>query len=674
MKVFRKLLNNVEENYVTIISISLIVLIILAVYWQDLSILFNEALNSEAVSYIVLIPLLASYLVYRKRDLVKGSLALERLRGKARIISVSDFVGVAICLAAFLVYWYGSYSFTPLEYHVVSLVIFIIGVTLILTSLKTLLILLFPIAFLVFLVPPPSSIISSAGGILASINTQGSYNLLKIVGLPVSLSEKFGAPIIALNTTPTPTEFGVFQASSGVYSLLTFTTFAIFLIYITRGSLAKRAFLFVLGFLILPVLNITRISIIVSAAYFFGQEVSDIFHAFSGWLLIFFGIFLLLIIGEKILHLQIYRSSKEVSPCSDCNNGFQSLGAFCSSCGKFLKTAQTRIPKRFWLKAFALLVGSYLLLVSISAPVFAVAQGLSLSNSPEENINAFPEVAGYRLQFLYRDSNYERIAGQDLSLVYAYLPPNSSKLPVYLLVGVATSIQNLHNWEDSLIAWQIGRGLPPLVDLLESSDVQITENPRIIARYLVFNHPSNYTYVAIYWFQRANFKFGLTVEPRYVRINLLYLATNPNDAPALKEELITIGQSVAAYWEPLQVQSLVSIGIPMTQFLLGSVVFAGVFIQTSQYALEQRKKRTNLKMFEKLASENEKALYQTLNDLSQKTKETTTENVASAFENATGSAVKTDELIKMLNNLQRHGIIKIDIININDQPLLVWKP
>ena len=675
MKVISKLLDNARIFHLQIISISLVILTILAVYWQDLAILFNEALNSEAVSYIILIPLLVSYLFYRKRELVKGSLALEKLRSKATVISVSDFVGIALCLTAFLVYWYGSYTFTPLEYHIVSLVIFIAGATLILTSLKTLLILLFPIAFLVFLVPPPSNVINSAGGMLAHVNTQGSYNLLKIAGLPVSLSDKFGAPVIALNTAPVPTEFAVYQASSGVYSLLAFTTFAIFLIYITRGSLVKKAFLFALGLLVLPVLNIVRISIIIAAAYFFGQTVSDIFHTFSGWLLIFFGIFLLLIVGEKILHLQISRGQKEVSPCADCNNDFQSLGAFCSSCGKFLKTAQVRISKKFWLKAIALLVGSFLIAVSIQAPAFAVTKGLAFSNSsPESNVNAFPEIDSYRLQFLYRDTTYEKVAGQDASLVYAYFPVNRSTLPVYLLVGVSTSVSNLHNWEVSLIAWQIAQGLPPLANLLESSDIQLTENPRIVARYLVFKHPSNYTYVALYWYQRTMFKTGLTVEPRYMRINLLYLTTNPNDAPTLKEELITMGQSITTYWEPLQVQSLVSIGIPMQQFLLGSAVFATVFIQTSQYALEQKKKKTNLKIFEKFASENEKALYQTINELSQKTKETTTKNVASAFENATGRAVKTDGLIEMLNNLEKHGIIKTDITNINDQPILVWKP
>ncbi len=169
-------------------------------------------------------------------------------------------------------------------------------------------------------------------------------------------------------------------------------------------------------------------------------------------------------------------------------------------------------------------------------------------------------------------------------------------------------------------------------------------------------------------------KSGLKVEPRYVRINLLILTTNPNDAPKLIEKLQTIGKSIAAYWEPLRVQSLVSLGIPLQQFLLGSAVVVAIFVQTSQYALEERKKRTNLKIFEKLASPKEELLYQTIKELSQKTKETTTQNIASAFEKATGKAAKQDELTHMLNNLEKHGIINVDILNILDQPRLVWKP
>jgi len=792
MEAFRKPLESARNFHLPIISISLIILTILVVYWQDLSILFNEALHSEAVSHIIFIPFLVSYLIYRKKELVKASLALENFREKTILTSVGEIIGIAFCLTAFLLYWYGSYTFYPLEYHIVSLIIFIMGVTLILTNAKALVILIFPIMFLAFLLPPPSNIIYTVGGFLANVNTQGSYSLLKFAGLPVSLSYKLGAPVIALNISPKPMEFAVYQASSGIYSLLAFTTFAIFLVYITRGSIIKKVALFACGLLILPILNIIRISIIVSVAYGLGLEMAEIFHTFSGWLLIFCGILLLLFIGEKFLHLQLFGGSKEISSCSECNDSLKKREPFCFSCGKFLKTPHVRISKSFWIKVTALLIGSYLVTVSIQAPAFAFAPGLVsnhtvnaswstlksgyaisfnfhgtdifpgtyvtvtagtldsstlqvtfrwlrpnatvarevmmpvFTNGTTEQWNNgttaliryamdfyTPDVGGeweiqaffqdstgrhrakledvikiradplktddekvYRLQFLYRDVNYERVAGQDASLMYAYLPPpDSSASRVYVIMGVATSISNLHNWEVSLIAWQISRGLPPLASLIESEDVQLTENPRIIARYLVFQHPSNYTYVAIYWYQKALFRTGLTVESRYIRINLLILTKNSNDYSKLKEELMTMGQDIEDSWEPLRVQSLVSVGIPLQQFLLGSTVVAAIFVQTSQYALKERKKRTSLKIFEKLASSKEKLLYQIIKELSQKTKETTTQNIASAFEKATGEPpVKLKELIHMLKNLEKHEIINADIINILNQPRLVWRP
>lgn len=652
------------------------VLVVLIVYWQDLSILLNEGLRGEAVGHIIIVPFLVSFLLYRKRKLVQASLELERLRGRRKLVSVSDFVGAALCLTAFLLYWYGSYTFYPLEYHVASLIIFIMGLTLILTNMKTLRILIFPIMFLAFLMPPPSTVIYSAGGLLATVNTQGSYALLRTAGLPVSLSYNYGAPIIALNMESKSIEFAAYQASSGLYSLIAFSMFATFLVYITSGSLGRRITLFVLGLLVLPIINIIRISIIVSVAYWLGEEIAmNIFHTITGWLLIFGGILLLLLTGEKILHLKIFGVSMQAWSCSQCRESLKKRESFCMSCGKLPKTTRMRISKVFWIKAVAVFFVSFLVTFSVQAPAFAFAPGLTVSDSnPQMNTNVFPNITDYRLHFLYRDVRYEKVAGQDVSLVYAYLPQNTSTLPVYVIVGVANSISNLHNWEVSLIAWQTAQGLPPLASLIDAGDLQLTENPRIIAHYLVFLHSSNYTYVALYWYQTALFKNGLTVEPRYVRINLLVLTTNPKDSSKLMVHLQGMGKKIAVFWEPLAVQSLVSIGIPVQQFLLGLAVVGAVFVQTSEYALEQRKKGSNLKIFEKFATQNEKLLYKTIIKLCQETKETTSRNIASALEKATGQVVKPNELSGLLKNLEEHGLIKADITNSVNQPKLVWKP
>ena len=673
MKTFQKLTGSIRKFYIPIISVSLVILTISIVYWQDLAILINEAVQNEAVSHIILVPLLASFLIYRKRELVKASLNMKRLKGKAEVLSSSEVTGLAICLFAFILYWYGSYSFYPLEYHIASLITFVIGITLLLFNTKTLMALILPILFLIFLIPPPSTVTFSLGALLGNFNAQATYTLLKIAGIPIALSSKYGPPTIIINNLEQPLEFAVDLPCSGIYSIVAFTMFAAFLMYVIHGSFTKKIALIALGFLMLPILNILRISLIVSVAYGFGEATAmTLFHILSGWLLIFIGILLILIIAEKLLHLQIFGSTNKTVLFPTCDHNQKDTQDFCPKCGKFHKSRQTGLPKRFWIKITALLLASYLVTLSIQAPAFAFAQGLTIGN-PETSTEVFPEVADYQLKFLYRDHNFEKISRQDASLLYAYISQNISNPTIYVLVGVASSITNLHSWEVCLVTWQQAHGNWPLVNVLKSKDIQIMQNPPITARYFVFEHPDNYTQVTLYWYQKALFKTGLTIEPRYTRISLIILTKTLDNSFQLEQKLLSMGQSITTYWEPLKAQSLISLGIPTMQVLLASTILFAVIIQTTQYTGKWKIKKTNLKIFEKLGSPEEKQLYQTLKELSQKIRETTTQNIASAFEKATGKAVKLNDLIKMLDNLEKHGIINADLINILDEPRLVWK-
>ena len=674
MKAFQEITESLRRFYLTIVSIFLIVLTILIVYWQDLSILINEAAQNDAVSHIILVPPLAFFLIYRKRELVKASVAIERLKGKTEVLSPSEVTGLALCLFAFLLYWYGSYSFYPLEYHISSLITFVIGITLMLFNAKTLTALLFPILFLIFLIPPPSTVTFSLGALLGNFNAQATYALLKIAGIPTILSAKYGPPTIIIDNLEQPLEFAVDLPCSGIYSIVAFTMFAAFLMYIIHGPFTKKIALIALGFLMLPILNILRISLIVSVAYGFGEATAmTLFHIFSGWLLIFIGILLVLIIAEKLLHLQISGGTNKAVSFPKCDHNLKSTRDFCANCGKFQKSHHQSLPKKFWIKITAILLASYLVTLIIQAPVFAFAQGLTITSpSPETITDVFPEVADYQLKFLYRDHNFEKISRQDASLLYAYISQNISNPTIYVLVGVATSITNLHSWEVCLVTLHQAHGWP-LVNVLESKDIQIMQNPPITARYFAFEHPDNYTQVTLYWYQKALFKTGLTIEPRYTRISLIILTKTPNNSPQLEQRLLHMGQSITMYWEPLKAQSLISLGIPTMQGLLASTILFAIIIQTTQYTRKWKRKKINLKIFEKLGSPEEKQLYQTLKELSQKTKETTTQNIASAFRKTTGKAVNLNDLIKMLNNLEKHGIINTDLINTLDEPRLVWK-
>ena len=677
MKKLKRALTKVKTYYLHIVAASLILLLIFLVYMRDLEILINEAFNTEALSHVLLIPLLVGFLLYSKRDLFKASLALGKLRKQPKGKFVDELIGLSLCLVAFLIYWYGSYTFYPLEYHLLSLPIFIAGVMLILFNLKPLKTIILPILFLFFLIPLPNEIMSTLGGTLANFNTQASYALLKPLGLPVTLSTSYGAPTILLTTSAgQQTSFTIDLPCSGIYTFIAFAMFATFLALIVSTSLLKKILIFVTGFFIFEILNIIRITTIISAAYLFGEEVAMlIFHTAAGLLLTFVGMLLTLFASEKILKVQFFSKTKETAPCSKCKISLRRFENFCLNCGKFFNSFKWKPSQSFWAKLIILFLGCSIVTFSVNAPVFAIAQEtIEVKSTWENATEILPQIPSYNLKFLYRDVNYERIAKQDASLTYAYFPANTSRpIKIYALVGVANSISNLHSWEVCLISWQTAQGRYPLVSVLDSKDIELLEGVPIIARYLVFKNQQNYTQMTLYWYEKATFQTGITVQQKYVRISLIILTRNSTNYQQYEPELLDFGKTIASYWEPIKRQSLISLGIPAQQTLLLLSVAIIIVTKTTQYTNEWRKRTNNLKIFNNLASSEDKLLLQTVTELCKEQKALTTRDINFAVKRKLRKFMKVERLVERLNHLQEYGFIKMDIISNNDKPVLVWK-
>ena len=659
-----------------ILSVLLLLLTITIIYWRDFEILANEALQTESSTHIILIPFFTAYLLIKRKDIVSATQSLEKPRKKPKYLD--EVVGVALCLVAFLLYWYGSYTFYPLEYHLLSLPIFIAGTTAILFNFKILRVLLFPILFLLFLIPPPAEIIYTIGGALANFSTQASYTILKTLGLPVILETSYGPPTITITTPNQPMYFAIDLPCSGIYSLIAFIMFATFLAYIATAPYHKKAGLFALGFIVFTAMNILRITTIISIGYFFGEEVAMlIFHNFAGWLLILTGMLLTLLLSEKLLKIQISTTPQPTPTCPTCTPTPPTTAAFCPTCerhlGSFKKPSQ-----QFWAKLLLLLLSSYIVTLTIQAPTFAIAQGpsvLIMETGWDIATNIFPQIPDHQLKFLYRDTSYERIARQDASLLYAYFPNNITQPTVYVDVNIATTISNLHNWEVCLITWQTAQGNYPLVTVLDQRDTQLLPDTPIIARYLVFESPSpsNYTQVTLYWYEKAAFHMGLTVEQRYVRISLIILTRNSTNYPAYEETLLTFGETVAAHWEPLKDQSLISLGIPMQQTLLALAIAFIAITKTAEVTNEWRKKTSNLKLFNRFATPTERLLLQTIQRLNEERKPATTKTIATTLA-LKGKPTPKHKLADSLSRLKEYGLIKRDLVDIQGIPTLVWKP
>jgi exosortase len=666
-----------RNHYQLALAFALVLASILVVYGNDFAILANEAIQNEALSHILLLPFLIGFLLYLKKDAVKASTAIGKHGRRTNVKYLNELLGVVLCLVAFLLYWYGSQTFYPLEYHILSLPIFVAGVTLILLNPRALRALIFPILFLLFLVPLPATLLYTLGGGLANVNTQVSYSILKTAGLPITLSSSYGSPTILMTSASgQPVNFAVDIACSGIYSLVAFAMFATFLAFLAKTSLFKKLLLFVIGFVVFTLLNITRIMGIVIAGYSFGEEAALLLHSFAGIVLIFIGMLLLLGFSDKILKIPMMTKTQELPPCPKCKKNKSHLTNFCQNCGRFLGKHPRLISKGLFIKLLLLLLGCSIVVLTIRAPTFATAQDsieLSSSGNLQSATSVFPEISDHKLTFLYRDTEYETLASQDISLVYGYFPTNISKPVVYALVGVSSSISNLHNWEVCFVTMETAQGQSPLVNVYDQRDIQLLQDPPLIAKYIVFDSPDNYTQVTLYWYEKATFKSGLTVEQKYVRISLIILTQNSANYKQFEQDLLPIGQNIAAVWKPLETQALISLGVPAQQALLAvSVAFLGITI-TTHYFSEQRKASNNSKLFNNFASPKEKRLLQTISELAKKKKNITTNDILEKRPKRGRGAISTKQVLHILNVLDEYGLIKRKLVYIENNPVLVWR-
>ena len=66
-----------RANTVLALKISTLVFGIIILYLQDLSMAFRDALYNESTSYILLVPLIFAYLIYRKRKMLRTAISIE---------------------------------------------------------------------------------------------------------------------------------------------------------------------------------------------------------------------------------------------------------------------------------------------------------------------------------------------------------------------------------------------------------------------------------------------------------------------------------------------------------------------------------------------------------------------------------------------------------------------
>ena len=660
------------------IKIGTVVAATIALFSQDLIMIFNDAFRSEITSHILAVPFIFAYIIYRKRKMLRAVVPLDAQNQPKETKHLPTIAGILLFTIAILLYWYGSYTFTPLEYHALALPIFTAGLTLIIFNYQTLRQLAFPIAFSALLMPPPSEILYGLGATLSVISAEASNTIINALGITSTLLSEYGNPIVQIqraNGTTIPFEINI--ACSGVYSLIGFIIFALFVTYIIRDKLWKKATIFAIGLILIYILNIARITIILLIGYGYGEELAlQIFHLLGGWTLIFLGTLLLLTITEKILKARISIKSKAFPPCPQCNPKPSKTQNFCLACGKLLRHREVKLKGRDIAKIAATAVAVSLLL-SIQVPVFALTQGppeiiMQTPIGEQAPTQILPQIQGYTLKFVYRDTNFEQIAKQDASLIYAYVPINETEETIRIALEITSTRSSLHGWEVCLITWPQTHGYQPKVTQLDLRDIQILENPPIIARYFVFQYTQiNQTQVVLYWYEKSVFQTNTTSQQKHVKISVIALPNSPETIPEIEDQLATIAKAIAQYWQPIKTWTYIAILASQHGDKLTIITVALLAAVTALYAFERRKKRKkNANVYRKLSKPSRQiidAIHET-----EKKNITTLNNIAIAYQNITGQPIDKEKLLHELSAIEKTGITESVVANRNDEPTLVW--
>jgi len=167
------------------------------------------------------------------------------------------------------------------------------GVVLFTGGWRLLRVLMFPLAFLLLMIPIPAIVFNQISFPLQLLASRGAEYTLSMAHIPV-LRE--GNVIVLANTS-----LEVAEACSGIRSLISLVTLAIVYGYFTDARPWARVVLTLAAVPVAVVSNAARVAGTGVAAHYYGPEAAEgFFHTFSGWML-FVVAFVMLFAIQRLL-------------------------------------------------------------------------------------------------------------------------------------------------------------------------------------------------------------------------------------------------------------------------------------------------------------------------------------------------------------------------------------
>jgi exosortase len=239
--------------------------LIVAIYWGVATKLVHDWYTDPDFSHGFLVPLFSAYLIWTKREKLK-TIPLQQ-----------SWSGVPLLIAAIITLFLGIYG-AELFLARISLVMLLAGIVWTMAGRPMLRELRFPILVLLLAIPLPKVLYNQITFPLQILASKLASAALPLFGVPVMRDGN----IIQLPSMP----LEVAEACSGIRSLMSLFTAAVFYGYFLEPSTKRRVILALAALPIAVLANGARIvGTGLAVQYWDPDKALGFFHEFSGWLI-----------------------------------------------------------------------------------------------------------------------------------------------------------------------------------------------------------------------------------------------------------------------------------------------------------------------------------------------------------------------------------------------------
>ena len=286
-------IQSVSENKIILyLKFGIIAGLVIFLYYPEIRFLIGQWLHTYEFSHGFLVILISCYLNWRKRDVLRST-PVE-----------PNFKGIFILLFGIAILLIGYTAFEPFAKRF-SLIITIFGLVYFLLGTKIVKILLFPLGYLIFAIPPPHIVFKSLAVNLRIIDAKATYHIVNLLGIPIVQD---GPSLHLPNITLVVADF-----CTGILSLIALSAVAVLYAYISQKHIISKTILIMIAIPVAIMGNILRTVLVVILAYFYGQSaLNNVVHVLQGTVNFILTLVVLFILGNLVKKIDNKLCSKNL--------------------------------------------------------------------------------------------------------------------------------------------------------------------------------------------------------------------------------------------------------------------------------------------------------------------------------------------------------------------------